>query len=177
MKAFALSRVVRSVILEITQDRLPAFRDPLTGEISDKALTLAVVAEMDAKHRDIAKQGRREAWAASVYQIVRWYMRNSKTAYAVHDREHRAAEQGRKSRQRRMVTFRTQAGVVMTKDRLSVRKDEIPFVRAAYERIGVAAADVIAWLDAVWEQMELAGLGDDALIGAVVSEAIDEEAA
>lgn len=173
MKAFALSRVVRSVILEITESRLPSFRDPITGEISDKALTLAVIADMDTSHRGIAKQGRREAWAASVYQIVRWYMRNSKTAYAVHDREHRVA----RSRQRRMVTFRTSAGVMVTKDRLSVRKDEIPFVRAAYVQIGVGAADVIAWLDAVWEQMELAGLGDDALIGAVASEACDEEAA
>lgn len=172
-KAFPLPPVVRSVLMETLVERLPHFRDSVTGEIHDKALTRAIIAAVDGKHPDIARQGRAEAWSVAVYQLVREYVRTSKSHYAIHDQEHHAAERRVKSRQRRMVTFRDHTGQMVTKDRAYLRKDELPLVRIAYERLRTGADDVIAWVDAVWEQMHLRGLGDDA----IVADVLEDEAA
>ncbi len=167
-KPIAFSPVVRSLILETTRGLLPDHRDAVTGEIADKALAAAVVKALDTDAPDIARTGRAEAWGVGVYQAVREHLRLSMGRFEVHHRDHRDAENRVRARQRLFVTFRDRAGELVNKERSKLRMDEIPLVRAAYERIAAGANEVVIWCDAVWEQMDLLGLGDGDLVERVV---------
>lgn len=176
-KAFPLSPVVRSAILESTARLIKTHRDPVTGEIFDKALTTAVIADLAARaeqagsEENIARLGKFEAWPYAVYHIVREHIRTSKKPFETHSREHKAATA---SRQRLLVTFRDATGQIVTKDRRYLRKDELPIVWTQYERLGRGHFDVAEWCRSVWQQMEMQGLADADLVGKVVT-LIDED--
>jgi hypothetical protein len=172
----SLSPVVRSTVLETVAERLPRFRDATTGVIEDRALTVAVIAALDTECPDIARLGRTDAWAVAVYELVRYFERTSTSRYAVHSREHKAGARRAKARQRTIVTFRSASGEIVKKDRAFLLKREVLLVREQYARIGAAAGDVVTWCDAVWEQMDLRGLSDDAMVSEVLDMS-DEDAA
>ncbi|MCA9876802.1 MAG: hypothetical protein KC442_03440 [Thermomicrobiales bacterium] len=163
----SLSPVVRSVILETIEERLPRFRDPITGVIDDRALTVAVLAKVE-ESVDIAKMGKAEAWAVAVYELVRYYERTSKAHYAVHSQEARGVPRRAKASQRRIVTFRDASGAIVKKERDFLLVQEIPLVREQYARIRSGADDVVAWCDAVYEQARLLGLAGDTMVSAVL---------
>lgn len=169
-KAFALPDVVRSVVLETTVRLLPEHRDSETGVIRDKDLTLAVLKDMDQKQRAIARRGRGEAWAVSVYGLVREHIRLKRGTFVPDGQDGPVNGNGRvRVTQRQMVTFTNHAGVRVTKDRPFVRKDELPLVRIYAERMRSGADAIIDWVDAVERQMTLRGLGDDALVREVLN--------
>ncbi len=171
--SFELPGQCRQILAEKIEDVLPACRDEL-GVIDTQELTLGVMEAMDREEPAMADWTRRESYAWAIHQQVRYFIRMSKSAFVVHHNDQVEPEREAKSRQRRMVTFRNDSGAIVTKDRLQVTKAEIPMVIREYQGRVAANASVLEWFKQVYNQMELLGLGDDALVGSVVD--VDEAA-
>ncbi len=176
-RSFELPRQCRQVVFEKVERVLPGCRDAL-GVIDTEGLTLGVMAAMDDEDPAMAEWTRRESYAWSIHELVRYYIRTSKSSYVVQHlgqvEPEREAKKRTRDRQRRMVTFRNDAGEIVTKDRLTVTKAEVPMVIRDYRAREEANRDVVRWFADVFAQMELLGLGDNALVGDVVSLAPDD---
>lgn len=168
--SFELPPVCRQVIAELFEELTPDYRDAV-GVIDCPKLTLAIMSEMEAHAPEVSELVRRHAHSVAVYQSVRHLIRTSKGSYVVHHREAVEPKIEARRRQRRMVTYWSPSvGGYVTKDRLKLSKADLQFVIADYSKRRTGIDDVLNWCRATWEQMDLLGLGDDALVEQVVTE-------
>jgi hypothetical protein len=173
MPTFALPPVVRQVTAELFHRLLPTYRDAV-GEIDMDGLTLGIRQAMDAECPEVAALLDRHAGMFALHETVESIKRASQARYVAQCRENDAG--GRelrriaKKQQRTLVSFRNAAGRLVTKYRLDLTKAELLIVRETYAKGATAMADVVTWCDAVYTQMDLLGLGDDAMVREVVQE-------
>lgn len=177
MGTFRIPVQCQQKIRELASVNLCECRD-VTGKIDTEKLKVLVGASLRARYPDDAKLVQQHGYSVSIAQTVEEYIRSSKEAYPIHHREQEVFEQAQRvrARQRRIVSYTDAAGLIVHKERRFLSKAELLKVVAHYEAIRQGAQDVIDWCQAAWEQMDLMGLGDEAIVGDVLGVEEEEDA-
>lgn len=177
MATFRIPVQCQQKIRELASAKLCECRDAV-GKIDTEKLKLLVGSALRVKYPDDAKLVQQHGFNVAIHETVEEYIRSSKEAYPIHHREQVEFERAQRvrARQRRIVSYTDAAGLIVHKERRFLSKAELLKVVAHYEAIRQGAQDVIDWCRAAWEQMDLMGLGDDAIVGDVLGSDDDDEA-
>lgn len=169
---FRLPVECQQVIAELAARIVEDCRDAV-GKIDLDLLRHRVGDALRDEFPDVARQVRKHGYDVAIAQKVDEHIRQSKAAYAIHHRVQEGFERDQRvrARQRRYVSYLDAAGMLVHKERRFLTKAELLKVVDYYDRMKQGAQDVIDWCRAAWEQMDLMGLDDEAIVGDVIDEA------
>lgn len=169
MGTFRIPVQCQQKIRELANAKMCECRDAV-GKIDTEKLKLLVGSALRTTYPVDAKLVQQHGYNVTIAQTVEEYIRNSKEAFPIHHRDQEEFEQAQRvrARQRRIVSYADAAGLIVHKERRFLTKAELLKVVAHYEAIRQGAQDVIDWCQAAWEQMDLMGLGDEAIVGDVL---------
>lgn len=170
---YEIPKACKQAIAECFEAVLPDARDAI-GKIDTDTLTLLVMSRFNREHPELAAEMAKAAFGYAINAHVHYLIRNSKAPFVEHHRQavdtERSFKRTAKERQRRIVSFRDHTGLVVFKDRMQLTKSELPLVANYYRRQEASAHDVVVWCEETYEQMNLLKLGDDAVVGDVLTE-------